>query len=250
MRADRAVYVPPEKDTFFFDREFERGLLWYSKFFDNAGDLYPIEISHDYFFHPLAPSRVCSVLGGSTKVALILRKPSDWIVSVASREMTLGMHRGLDIDSVLDRSAGLISAANFVPPLRSWLEVFGIHVRVFFYDDLVADSMSFYRQVSSFFGYESTLSAVPGRVNSARHPRFPLLARAGKAFADYARNHGRIEVVGSLKRQSAMTSVLFGRPVVEQADASMVAALDSLLSRQYDELSEIAGRDLKDLWGG
>ncbi len=72
-----SVYMPREKEIFFFSTRFDRGLGWYeSHFQDRSGQALVGEATPVYLSHPQAPARIRSTLGEIDLVAS-LRHPVD-----------------------------------------------------------------------------------------------------------------------------------------------------------------------------
>ncbi len=72
------VHVPEEKELFFFDDRYERGLDWYREQFARAGPEAAIvgEASPSYMAHPLAPARIAEALPG-VRLIVLARDPVD-----------------------------------------------------------------------------------------------------------------------------------------------------------------------------
>ena len=71
-----------QKEIYFFDLHFNKGLTWYRKFFplrsnlNNNGKRFTLEASPSYLFYPHAPKRVKETLG-EIKLIVLLRNPVD-----------------------------------------------------------------------------------------------------------------------------------------------------------------------------
>jgi len=70
------VHVPPEKELYFFDAEFERGLDWYRSRLDGAGARAVGEATPAYLAAAEAPARIASAVPQARLIAL-LRDPVD-----------------------------------------------------------------------------------------------------------------------------------------------------------------------------
>jgi hypothetical protein len=71
------VFVPPEKELHFFDRNFERGVEWYASKFARARGEHAIgEATQTYMYEPIAVQRLSQVVPDARLIA-ILRNPVD-----------------------------------------------------------------------------------------------------------------------------------------------------------------------------
>ena len=172
IRAEGNAFVPVAKDVLFFDREFDRGLKWYSSFFEDAepGQT-AIDISHGYFFHPAAPHRVERTMP-EARLTLIIRDPADWVVSMVRRQLTFGQHgQKATVDSALSAAPQLLASAHFSHLVQNWMTAFGDRLQILLFDSLSEDPLSFYQTFAEHAGYEATIEALPSN-------RKPVTARA------------------------------------------------------------------------
>jgi hypothetical protein len=79
LRAHPDVFVPSQKEIYFFDRDpvFKRGIDWYASLFAEAGSKKAVgEATPSYIASPAAPERMASIVPNARLVA-ILRNPID-----------------------------------------------------------------------------------------------------------------------------------------------------------------------------
>lgn len=76
------AFVPYRKELRFFSLHYDRGRAWYSRFFSQAPkNRLCVDISPDYFMDVAAPGRILG-FSPDVKVALAVRDPADWAVSL------------------------------------------------------------------------------------------------------------------------------------------------------------------------
>lgn len=77
LREHPDIFMPAEKELHYFDENYNKGIGWYSHFFESAQNEKVIgEISPNYFHKPYAIDRIVSDLPG-VKMQIILRNPFD-----------------------------------------------------------------------------------------------------------------------------------------------------------------------------
>lgn len=125
---------------------------WYFAQFRNQPDQSPGEISPQYFFLPREQVEKVRRLCPNAMIIITLREPSAWIWSfvrmlVKKGELSLD---GSDVDEWLDER---IAISSFTQAAKNWLELFPQgQAKIFFYEDLTADSAAFYEDLCDFMG--------------------------------------------------------------------------------------------------
>jgi hypothetical protein len=96
-----SVFLPPEKEIFYFSSRFDRGLEWYEDHFRGwAGEPRVGEATPVYLGHPEAPARIRATLGEIDLIAS-LRQPVDRAYSAYWHNLR---HGRLSADSDFSRS--------------------------------------------------------------------------------------------------------------------------------------------------
>jgi hypothetical protein len=78
LRKHPDIYLPREKEIHFFDKDcnYQRGVSWYSKFFESqSGQKVIGEITPDYMLYEDVPERILETLGSDVKFVFVLRHP-------------------------------------------------------------------------------------------------------------------------------------------------------------------------------
>jgi hypothetical protein len=82
LKQHSEIFLPDVKETHFFHKNFEKGIDWYQKFFENTQKQRAIgEICPTYLYNPFSASRIFMTLGINVKLIFILRNPADKMFS-------------------------------------------------------------------------------------------------------------------------------------------------------------------------
>jgi Sulfotransferase domain len=185
------------KETLFFNHNYDKGLLWYEKFFDGLGKKRAIgEISNDYFFSSEAPKRIATALPG-IKLITILRNPVDRIVSMYQFNIRNGNFRKwygdrqAKLEETLDDVKGMRSQNRYREHLENYLRHFPreqIYVGLF--DDITSSPEMLISEIYSFIGVDSDFrpKSLRERVLPASQARFGKDLSYAKRIARWLRS--------------------------------------------------------------
>lgn len=201
LRGHPQCFVPAAKDIYFFDRFYERGLGWYTSFFEPAPDSAVAvgELSHDYLYSDAAAARIARDLP-DVKLVVVLRHPVERTFSEYLYLVRSGLALG-GLREVLATSPEPIDHSRYARHLPSYLERFPREqLGIFLYDELQRDARAFAKALFDFLD----LPYVEGlryedRVLAAARPRNRMLARSARAAATLTRRAGFPTVVGRAK---------------------------------------------------
>jgi len=248
LRQHPECHVPRVKDIYFFDRYYHRGLDWYASFFRDAppGARAIGELSHDYLFSDEAADRIRHDLPG-VRLLVSLRNPGDRSFSQFLYMLRSGMTEGPFAEAVR-RYPEIIDNSLYHKHLVRYWERFGTdRLRVFLFDDLVADPRAFAHDLFGYLGLSTDVEMdFSRRVLPASRARSRLAARAAKEGANLARRLGLAELVGAVKGSPVVRWLYapYGageRPTLPSGDRTrMLEAFRPDLER----LQEAIGRDL------
>lgn len=182
------VYMAPNKELHFFDRQYDRGLDWYAAQFAGGTDADVVgEGTPNYLYHPDAIQRIAADLPG-VKVLAVLRSPVDRAYShyqmlrarerehrtweeLVSEELEAEGPTG--VHSVIDRSR----YAHQLERLYAFLPRERYHILPF--ERLRDNPGAEFSKVCEFLGISSVAPESLGkRVNAYFRIRSPLLRRA------------------------------------------------------------------------
>ncbi len=153
----RSIFVPPEKELFFFSTRFERGLDWYASHFrDWSGEARVGEATPVYLGHPQAPQRIRTTLG-EVQLIVSLRQPVDRAYSAYWHNLRRGrISPDSEFNSCLESDAWEIrSRGEYFTHVARYLQVFPRdRLLVLLYDRIQEDSARELRRCLEFLGVD------------------------------------------------------------------------------------------------
>ena len=185
------------KETFFFDRHWDRGATDYEGHFRRAAPgRHWAEIGPTYFDVPEVPARVRDSAPEAC-VVVTLRDPVERAVSLYQHHFRKGRVPE-SFWAAEAREPRIVSAGEYARHLPRWLNALGEdRVIVVLLDDVEATPEAVLASVLGAAGLDSRgASAEPGRVNAGSRPRYPALAGAAARTATALRDrrlHGLVE---------------------------------------------------------
>ncbi|MDD9898828.1 MAG: sulfotransferase [Candidatus Melainabacteria bacterium] len=239
------IYMPVIKDIFFFDREYERGLDWYQRFFQTAPEHKAVgEISHDYLFQPEACKRIKQDLP-NIKLIVCMREPLDWVVSKQDNEEC---RRMLAASTWLEFAQGKYAAQEMLlsQNLARYFDSFDQEqILVLFYDELKANPQAFCQKIYSFLGVDQEFKAesLEKTILPAQKPRFKLFAVLAQAFCDLCRFMGWQKLLGWLKNQEELDGLIFADKT--EQDPIPVNERDDLINYYASEVLGLQNLNLE-----
>jgi len=252
LRAHPQVCMAQDtKETLFFDREYERGIDWYKRFFVGCEEACAVgEVSNTYIYDASVPTRIRLMLPDCTLITC-LRNPVERIQSVYHYRRRSGT-LDLGFEAALVSYPELVTDNRYWTQLQRYLAHFPVaQVRVLFYDDLVANPYAFLRQLYDTVGVDRDFvpAVVSQRINPAAKARSPALAKLARAGANVLRGVGLHALLDCLKRSRVVRGLLM-KPLVGQEEQVMSdATRQALIKRLKPEIEGVArwtGRDLSD----
>lgn len=243
------AYVPLAKDTYYFDRYYDKGLKWYlSHFADAPPDAKAIgELSHDYLFSATAAARIHQDLPDITLI-VCLRNPVARSLS-QFQYMRRGGEVGSDFDVAVNAYPKIVENSRYLENLRTYIKIFGRdRVKVMVFEDLIANPQAFGKDFLTAVGLRDDVDLpYQERVRTAGMARNPLLSRTLKAGANVARHVGLANLVGRIKHAPAVQ--LAYREIKPSERVTLTpaqnAALWAIFEPEIPALSELIGRDLR-----
>lgn len=241
-------YVPPCKDTYFFDRYYQRGLGWYLSFFRGASPHAKAigELCHDYLFSPIAAKRIKKDLP-HVKLLVTLRDPVERTFSHYLYLVRSGITR-TSFERALSAHPELIRNSVYAIHLSVYFRLFDqSQIKILFFEDLVTSPRAFAKEVFSFLNIKILASEdLPVKVLPASRPRSFWVARLMKICAKTVRDLGFPQVVGYAK-YSRLSRILY-QPYLERSrpkiNPDTELRLRNFFKPSVQVLEEIIGRDL------
>jgi hypothetical protein len=226
IRLHPQLFVPLSKDIYFFDKYFEKGTAWYEGFFRDAPPgILCGELSHDYFYSPLAIQRLHAYHPG-VRLICCLRNPFDRAYSSYLHLLRVGMFAGSFADA-LQQYPFIVDEGKYYTNLQQIFSLFGRDALLILdFDELEASPERFARRIFHFLGVDEEF--VPGvlhqKVNPARDARSVLLARMAKQAALLLRQLGYSNFLGRLKHSRFINWLVY-RPHAHTAKKTRVPAI-------------------------
>lgn len=188
LRAHPDVFVPEEKEIYFFDRDqvFQQGTEWYASLFAEAGGRKAIgEATPTYMSSPEAVERMASIVPEARLVA-ILRNPVDRAFSHYLHARYYGMERATFAEAVARERAApegqewpyYLLFGRYLPQLERLVKHFSREkVLVLLLDDLERDPIRTFKRLANHLGIDD--SVIPPNVgevtNAYREPKMRAL---------------------------------------------------------------------------
>ena len=232
------------KETFFFDRRYERGIEWYAGHFRpaDAARSRVVEVAPSYFHHPEVPSRVLRELG-DIPLLCTLRNPAERSFSLYLLLQSYGLTRG-DFRAAVKQRPEILGTSRYRTHIERWLEAFGRDRMLFLFQETLAEQPEDYtRQVCDhleipFVPIDASLDQP---VNRPSVPASGRLARVGLYATELARGWGAYGAVEFAKGLGLKT-LFYGKPggdnLPRMTDADREWVIDQL-SDEIDGLQDL-----------
>lgn len=251
LQAHPCVFVPDSKDTYFFDRYFEKGIDWYRAFFEEAPEssLAVGEICHDYLHDERAASRIRDTL---TEPAILVnvREPVERLVSAYRHMLKIGATTAR-LEDCLSTNPWLMSMSLYSDGIERYGREFK-SVHVFDFADLRSDPQGYFNDVCRALAIPphqlDQTQLLPAQ--AAQAARSVWLSRASQVAATKLRASGRAELLGRLKHSELIRSVLYSdkAPVTDIASETL-EALRQRFTEDVRRLTQLTGVDYWGRWG-
>lgn len=239
------IFVPDCKELDFFSCHYLRGHIWYSRYFETAGECLTGEISPSYLTDPLAPARIHKAAPG-TRLILALRDPVERAFSSHLHEVRKGCidGRATRFEVALEHNPMYIEQSRYARHLRRWLAVFpaeSIHIVV--QEEIPADPVAEATRLFKFLGVDPL--ARPDALFERRHEniayRSTVARLAFRTIGRTGRKLGLGRVIAGLKQAPGL-SRLYRSQRIDMREA--VAPMEDATRRRL--VAELAA-DMLDL---
>lgn len=196
------------KETFFWDRYFDRGIDWYMAHFKGHGRR--IEFGPTYFHSADAIERL-QFHNPELRIIITLRDP-------VARSWSLYLHHrrkgriGCSFEEAVVQIPEILQASRYHLHMPRWYEAFGKErVLVLFQDDIEADPAVTLDRVGDFIGesLETDCLDLKKRVNEASQPPSYFLAAMATNAVTFLRSLGLYRLV-DIGKAIGMKTVVYG----------------------------------------
>ena len=203
------------KETFYFDKLYERGEGWYKA---QYGDREPgkricVEVAPSLLDKPEAAKRVARDLPNVT-VICTLRNPIDRGVAHYFHHLK-GGERDMGFRAMAKKHPELLSNGMYAKHLAMWVDLLGPdQVKVLRYDLLAQDAAAYCQKIDALLGLPENMppaNVLAARINEDGDPPLRWLARAGRRTAETLRFLGAHRLV-NLIRTPGVRRMIYGPP--------------------------------------
>lgn len=149
------IFVPHEKELFYFTHNHYRGIEWYFNFYKNVNETYKHigEICPAYLSDPQAPSRIRSELG-DIKIIAILRNPFDQIVSMYQHHIIRG-EEDMPFEKAVIENRKYLNNIMYAEHIQNYRNLFSSeNLLILFFDDFTMDPKKFLSKIFLFLDVE------------------------------------------------------------------------------------------------
>jgi len=233
------------KETFFFDRNYGKGLEWYKAHFHycNPGRHRRIvEVAPSYFHSRDAPHRIRETMNEVCFVA-ILRDPVARSWSHYLHLLSYGYTQAAFHEAVREFPE-ILDASRYATHLKRWRNLFPGRVYVLFFEELGSNREEYCRRLCNVLQLEYRKPVLcGGRSNPGTAPFSPWLARAGRTMANALRSR-RLYFIINAAKAVGLKCLFFGhseRNLPKPGDedlAWLVKQLESEVRTLQSEFSE------------
>ncbi|QXT39454.1 sulfotransferase family protein [Gymnodinialimonas ceratoperidinii] len=216
LRSRDDVLLPAlTKETFFFDKQYHKGMDWYESQFGDMSDNHRIcvEVAPSLLDKPEAAQRLAQDLPDITVIAT-LRDPIERAIAHYFHHL-----KGGEPDNgfryMAEKHPELISNGLYYRHLKMWVDLMGEdRVKILLYNDLNVDPMGYCKQICDILGLpfeppsEDVLYA---RINEDGDPPFRFLAKLARRTAENLRFVGAHRIVNAI-RTPTVRRMIYGAP--------------------------------------
>lgn len=243
LRTSGEIILPSSvKETFFFDRHFDKGVEWYDSHFlatDKKGHI--VEVAPSYFSNIDVPTRIHARYS-SVNIIVTLRNPISRAWSHYLHLRRYG-YTSEPIYDAVNRFPQILRSSRYNECLSRWCQLFGKeNVKVLWQEDMIKDIDQYSRVLCSFL--EISHMAIParlqGRSNEAAVAPSSKLAALGRSVSYSLRDRRMYGVVNAAK-MLGLKNIFFGKPgrkPVPKISADEEIWLREQLRSDFDSLPE------------
>jgi len=240
LREHPQIFLPAQKQTYFFDRNYERGIGWYLENFRQAGAAYGAvgEIATGYSL-PGAVERMAEHFP-HIKLIMAVRHPVDRAYSnYQVRKQESGW---ASFEEAIERDPDLVDRGMYMKQIDSILRHYKKEdLLVLFYEDLASDDRAYLKSILSFLGVDGDFESnqIGRQRNSAMYPRTRrVMTRLGlKPVLNAVSRSALGDAIRSAKKRWG------GRGYKAVAPATRSRLMETF-RQDTRKLAEFTGRDL------
>lgn len=229
------------KETFFFDRQFDRGVEWYASHFKKTltSPQAIVEVAPSYFHCREAPAAVGQVLGHEIPLIVTLRDPVKRAWSHYLHLRRKGYTK-LPLREAINVFPEILGASRYKTCLARWESVFGgERICVLWQEELAESPDTYAKQLCEglTIPFKLLTGASREKQNEAAMPPSSTLASLGSKGGDFLRSY-RLYSVVNFTKQLGLKNVLYGKPGARALPELSQEDADWLAAQLVDEIPE------------
>ncbi|MEE2913020.1 MAG: sulfotransferase [Planctomycetota bacterium] len=172
LREHPEIYLPSQKQTYFFDENYENGFNWYLKQFEACDEKHKAvgEIATGYCLSNAIP-RMAKHLP-HIKIIIAMRHPVDRAYS--NYQVRKAVNRWSSFESALKQESDFLVRGQYIDQIELLLKYYPPdQIHYLFYDDLRSDDRKYLKSIFTFLGVDNTFdsSQIGRQRNASMFPR-------------------------------------------------------------------------------
>jgi len=188
LKQHQEIYLPSQKESFFFERNYNKGIEWYLKLFDNVANEKAIgEICPTYLYLPECPARIFKELDKEIKLIFIFRNPADKMFSNYKMNKSLfneknTFKQAIELDKIRIKEKIIyhetfhyIKKGYYDKQVKRYLEFFDKKNMLFliYETDIKQNPKQTYNKIQDFLGVSkielfTDVNKIPGQKNKSK----------------------------------------------------------------------------------
>ena len=179
LREHPEIYLPNQKQTYFFDENYENGFDWYLEQFEARAENHKAvgEVSTGYCLSHAIP-RMAEHLP-HIKIIMAMRHPVDRAYS--NYQVRKAVNNWSSFESALKQDPGFLIRSQYIDQIEALLEYYSRdQIHCIFYDDLRLDDRKYLKSIFTFLGVDNTFesSQIGQQLNASMFPKLRNVLRS------------------------------------------------------------------------
>ena len=249
MQVHPNIFVPKEKDLYFFDQFYHRGIDWYNKYFASSQPKVHSaigEICHNYIWSYEAPKRM-KEYNKDMKLLLVLRNPYEIFESKIKYGLQKGEYSSNKIESneIVKQSIDEIFISDNIKQYFKYFKKDEILILLF--DDLKSDPKQFLREIYDFLDVPLTVDEqlMNKRINKTKTYRFYFLNKISFRVARLIRLLGFNSIINFARNNFLINKLLFSKKNKKiDFNPTELNKLYPMFNKEIEKMSILINKDL------
>lgn len=251
------IFISEIKEPHFFNREWDRGISWYSKLFEGSMQYAAVgEASVSYTLYPNCqnvPLRIRETLGSKVKLIYILRHPVDRLISHYKHSIIIStMPKDIGLRDALKRNSNYRYGSNYYTQLQEFLKYFKPNqIKILIFEDYISNPIKTHKEIFQFLGVNSDYvvpDLKPVNVSSEKVRLPPWLTNMIRNGDPQLMTKIRVAAGKLLGIKPLLKKLLGSKPAFNDIDTELYNELYAEFTCEIQQLSEFTGIQLGDIW--